>query len=92
MRMKLIPALLVLTAPALVHAETVRVERYGHKFEYAIEKQADGTRLITGRELNDNKSFTFLVKGDRVKGDVDGMSVTFRAPRQPAKPTLIASR
>ena len=81
------------TIPAAALAgEPVVVEREGYHLEYVVSRQADGSRLIVGRELKTDTEFRLRVKGRRVTGEVDGRRVAFTAPRIKAAGTVIASR
>lgn len=84
-----------LAVPVAAQAdEPLRVERDGYRFEYVVAKQSDGTRLITGRDLDHDMEFRLHVRGRKVTGDFGGRPVAFTAPRPRtgAKPTLIASK
>lgn len=89
-------AALIVVPVAVQAAEPLRVERDGFQLEYVVEPQADGSRLITGRDLKDNTGFEFHVRGRKVKGYVGGRRVAFDVPRVQARtegrPTLIASK
>lgn len=84
-----------LAVPVAAEAgEPVRFERDGYRFEYVVDQQSDGSRLITGRDLDREVEFRFHVRGRKVTGDVGDRSVSFLVPRTriEAKPTLIASK
>jgi hypothetical protein len=83
---------LLAAAPAAAHAgEPIRTSRDGYQLEYMVTPQADGSKLIAGRELTQNVAFSFLVKGRKVTGEVGGRDVRFSAPQTKPRAVLIAS-
>ena len=91
MRKSLLPLFLLAVVPAAAQAEQpVRFEQDGSRFEYVVTDRADGSRLISGRNLTANQNFQLLVRGDRVSGTFGGSAVAFQAPV--AKQTRLASK
>lgn len=83
MRITLLPVLALAAIPAGAHAsEPQRVDRDGYRIEYKVSEQADGSKLITGRDLHRGETFSLLVRNRRVRGEVGGRYVSFAAPRQ----------
>lgn len=86
MRKLVLIAALAAVFPATAFAsEPVRFQHAGVAYEYVVTDQPDGSRLITGRNIDDNRAFKLLVRGRRVTGTVGDSSVAFSASRIGAK-------
>ncbi len=82
MRKIILTAALLAAVPAAVQAkEPVRFQYAGVDYEYVVTPQADGSNLITGRNLDNNQAFKLTVRGRQVYGTVGHTSVEFSAPR-----------
>lgn len=78
---------LLVTAAAASMTPTLEVtarslDRDGVRATYTRTVEADGTVHLRGRyEDNSRTPFHFRVKGDMVRGKVDGLAVAFPRPR-----------
>jgi hypothetical protein len=83
MRTTLVAAVALAVIPVSAQAsEPQRIDRDGYRIEYQVSEQADGSKLISGRELHRGETFSLLVRNRRVRGEVGGRYVSFAAPRK----------
>lgn len=91
MRIILLSAAVLLTAAPALAQEPSRFSYAGVEYEYVAKELADGSRVISGRNLNTHQPFKLTVRGRRVAGTVGGSSVAFRMPRTAEATTTLAS-
>lgn len=82
MRKLILASLSVAVVPTAVQAqEPVRFKYAGVEYEYVVAQQADGSRVITGRNITSALPFRLTVRGRKVIGTFGDSSVVFSAPR-----------
>lgn len=84
--------LLSLTPVLAAAQEPVRFVRDGVQYEYVTLDRADGSRVITGRNLSTRQSFKLVVRGRDVSGTFGSSEVAFRAPAVAAQTRIASSR
>jgi hypothetical protein len=74
----LVGAATLTAVPAVAAADESRsFEHDGSRYSYSVSYE-NGVKVIRGTVDNTNTEFVFFVGKDRVKGSVDGKSVSFR--------------
>lgn len=91
MRKFVLPLLLLAGSTAAFAQEPVRFSQDGVSYEYVVTDQADGTQLISGRNLTANQDFQLKVRAGKVTGTVGGSSVAFEVPAAKAVATLASN-
>ena len=83
----LLPATMAAAAPPA----TKVIERDGHRFEYAVQLDAEDNVQLTGRVLDDGTAFRLVVRpSGRVAGEFGASPVSFRVDRK-VRDSLVAA-
>lgn len=72
---------LLVAAPAVAqNAQPTRFEHEGVHYEYVVTQRADGSRLIQGRNLSEQRKFSLVERDGLVTGSVGSSDVSYRVP------------
>jgi hypothetical protein len=75
-----------------IAAQADEIERDGYRFVYDRVATDDGATVLTGKVMDTNEPFKFVVRDQIVTGNVDGRPVRFRIAKGRTGAKQIAGR